>query len=80
APRGYSGLFDAVKINSDELNRIYQYDASLLSLSDELKHATDIALESMGSDGFPAAIRNLISVAQQSLDLYDRRSEVVFEK
>src|SRR4026207_973521 len=27
APRGYSGLFDAVKINEEELEAIYQYDS-----------------------------------------------------
>lgn len=78
APRGYSGLFDAVKINSEELSRVYQYDASLLALSDDLSRAIDHVEESMNSDGFSAAIRNLVSVAQQCLDLYERRAEVVF--
>ncbi len=78
APRGYSGLFDAVKINSAELSHIYQYDASLFALSEDLSRAIDHVEESMNSDGFPAAIRNLVTVAQQCLDLYERRSEVVF--
>ena len=80
APRGYSGLFDAVKINSDELSKIYQYDASLLALSDDLDRAIDHVEESMNSEGFSAAIRNLVTVAQQCLDMYERRAEVVFEK
>lgn len=80
APRGYSGLFDAVKINSEELSKIYQYDASLLALSEDLSRAIDHVEESMNSDGFSAAIRNLVTVAQQSLDMYERRTEIVFEK
>ena len=80
APRGYSGVFDAVKINSEELNKIYQYDASLLAQSDELSRAIDHVEETMNSDGFPAAIRNLVTAAQQCNDLYERRVEVVFQQ
>jgi hypothetical protein len=32
ATRGYSGLFDAVKINEGELAQLYQYDAAMLIL------------------------------------------------
>ena len=77
APRGYSGLFDAVKINEEELAQIYQYDASMLDLADEVARAVDNIEASIGSDGLPAAIRSLTNVAQQCIDIYDRRSEVV---
>lgn len=80
APRGYSGVFDAVKINSNELQKMYQYDASLLAMSDEVGRAIDHIQESIGTDGLLAAIRNLTSTAQQCLDLYERRSEVVFSE
>ena len=36
ATRGYAGLFDAVKINEEELSKIYQYDAAMLDLVDEV--------------------------------------------
>jgi hypothetical protein len=78
APRGYSGLFDAVKINNEELAKIYQYDATLLAMSDEVCHAIDNLQASVGTDGLLAAIRNLVSISQQCLDLYERRGEVVF--
>ncbi|MBN2550542.1 MAG: hypothetical protein JXB15_15365 [Anaerolineales bacterium] len=78
APRGYSGLFDAVKIGEDELARIYQYDAAMLDLGDEVGRAVDNVEASIGSEGLPAAIRHLRSLAQQAVDVYNRRSEVVF--
>ena len=78
APRGYSGLFDAVKINEQELTQIYQYDASMLDLADEIGRAIDNVEASMGTEGLPAALRNLTSKTQQCIDVYDRRSEVVF--
>ena len=78
APRGYSGLFSAVKINEDELNQIYQYDAAMLDLVDDISRAVDNVEASIGSEGLAAAIRNLVSASQQCIDIYNRRSEIVF--
>lgn len=78
APRGYSGLFDAVKINEEELARLYQYDSSLLDQVDIVSRAIDNVELSVGGDGLPAAIRNLVNVSRQADQLYDRRAEVVF--
>ena len=35
ARRGYSGLFSAVKVNEDDLTRLYDYDAAMLDLVDQ---------------------------------------------
>jgi hypothetical protein len=75
ATRGYSGLFDAVKINEDELAKLYEYDATMLALADEVGRALDNVEASIGSDGLPAALRNVIKVAQQCIDIYNRREE-----
>ena len=75
ATRGYSGLFDAVKINEDELAKLYEYDANMLALADEVGRALDNVEASIGSDGLPAALRNVIKVAQQCIDIYNRREE-----
>ena len=77
ATRGYSGLFDAVKINEEELALLYQYDAQMLDLVDEVSRAIDNVEASIGSDGLPASIRHLKSISQQSIDVYDRREEVI---
>ncbi len=77
ASRGYSSLFEAVKINEAELAKLYEYDASLLDKTDEVSRAIDNVQESIGTDGLKAAIRNLKSVAQQAIDAFDRREEVV---
>lgn len=77
ASRGYSGLFDAVKINQDELAQIYAYDAKLLDLAEEVGRAVDNIQASVGSDGLMASIRNLITVAQQSIEAFNRRDEVM---
>jgi len=80
ATRGYSGLFDAVKINEEELAKLYQYDATMLDLVDEVARAVDNVETSVGSEGLPAALRHLRTVTQQCIDVYDRRAEVVFSQ
>jgi hypothetical protein len=77
ATRGYSGLFDAVQINEDELRRIYEYDAALLEMAPEVSRAIDNVEASIGSEGLPAAIRHLTSIARQADELFDHREEVV---
>lgn len=76
ATYGYSSLFEAVKINEAELNRLYDYDAGLLNLVDEVSRAIDNVEASVGTDGLPAAIRHLTNQAQQAIDIYNRREEV----
>lgn len=77
ATRGYSSLFEATKIGQDELARLYTYDASMLDLAQEVGRAVDNIESSMGSDGLPAAIRNLKTVSQQCVDVFDRREEAI---
>lgn len=77
ATRGYSGLFDAVKINEEELAKLYEYDAGMLDLVDEVGRAIDNIEASVGSDGLPAALRNLVSVTQRCIDVFDLREEVI---
>jgi hypothetical protein len=77
ASYGYSGLFDAVKINENELAQLYQYDLALLQSADEVGKAVDNVETSIGSDGLPAAIRNLTNLAQQSVTAFNKRSEAM---
>jgi hypothetical protein len=76
AARGYSGLFDAVKINEKELEALYQYDLAFFELADQVKGAVD-NLEATITDeaALPAAIRNLITIARLAIETFDRRSE-----
>jgi len=78
APRGYSGLFDAVKINEKELVAIYQFDAAFFDLAEQVGRANDNVEASMGDEAsLPAAIRNLTSLARLTNETYNKRSEVV---
>lgn len=77
ASYGYAGLFDAIKIKEDELTNIYQYDTALLEKGAAVSAAIDNVESSIGSDGLPAALRHLISVSQECVDLFNKRSDAL---
>jgi hypothetical protein len=78
APRGYSGLFDAVKINEAELEKIYQFDAAFFTLADQVKSGVDNVEATLGDEAaLPAAIRNVTSLARLAVETYNKRSEAV---
>lgn len=78
AARGYSGVFDAVKINEKELEAIYQFDVAFFQLGDQLKSGVDNLEASLADEtALPASIRNLVSIARLAVETFERRSEVV---
>ncbi|MFQ5943467.1 MAG: hypothetical protein ACE5JF_07935 [Anaerolineales bacterium] len=81
APRGYAGFFDAVRINQDELDSLYQYDLELLGFADRVLEAV-AGLEAAVGNGedLPEAIESLVSVAGKATRAYDRRTEVVLSE
>jgi hypothetical protein len=60
AARGYSGAFDVVKIKDEQLERIYEFDASLLTGVEEIGVLFD----------------NLESISEQNLDTKDAEAKV----
>jgi hypothetical protein len=76
ASRGYSGVFDAVKINEAELAKLYEYDSAMFNMVDQVGKAIDNIEASVGTDGLPAAMRNLESISRQCIEIFDRREEV----
>jgi hypothetical protein len=77
ASYGYAGLFDHARIGKDELAELYAYDSALLDKAELLAGAVDNVEASIGTDGLPAAIRNLTTISQEAVDTFDRRHEVI---
>ncbi len=76
AARGYSGLFDAVKINQPELEQLYNFDLSFFDLAEQIGRALDNVESSIGDDAaLPAAIRNITTLGRQAVETFNRRSE-----
>jgi hypothetical protein len=77
AAYGYAGFFDAVRIQSDELEKLYAYDVALLEKVDEIERAVDNVEASLNSDGLPAALSHLKTMGQEALDVFNLRKEVI---
>ena len=77
ASYGYAGLFDAVKIKEDDLAQVYQFDLKLLELDDAVSHAMDNVEASIGTDGLPAAIKNLATISQSCVETFNQRSDML---
>jgi len=77
AAYGYAGFFDAVRVNSDELEKIYAFDLALLEGAETIQRAVENVQVSIGTDGLPAAIRHLTGLAQEAIDQFNRRSETI---
>lgn len=78
ASYGYSGFFDAVKINEDELAQLYEFDLAFFNVADQIGNALDNVEASMGDvEGIKAAIRNLVSQAREAVTTFERRYEMI---
>lgn len=77
ASYGYAPFFDAIKVREEELSRVYEYDLFLLNAADEIERAVDNLESSLGTDGLSASIRNLTVLAQNVVDAFNKRSEVI---
>ena len=77
ASYGYAGFFDAVRVHDEELQKLYEFDLMMLENAENVKNAVDNVETSIGGEGLPAAIRNVITVSQEAIDAYNRRDEVI---
>jgi hypothetical protein len=77
ASYGYSGFFDAVKINEKELEKIYTFDAAFFMLADQISSSLDNVEAAIAGDGLKAAIRAVNDLARQAVETYDRRYETI---
>lgn len=77
AAYGYTGFFDAVKVDEEALGKLYAFDDALLENANTVTAAVDTVQTSIGSDGLKAAIRNLTAVATECNTTFNRRKEVL---
>jgi DNA repair ATPase RecN len=84
ATYGYSGLFDAVRVKEEDLERVYEFDATLLDYADRVESAVTEAQSLVECEPGQEpekdlrskilAIRNL---AREANATFDRRQEVL---
>ncbi|MDZ4160043.1 MAG: hypothetical protein U1B80_09675 [Anaerolineaceae bacterium] len=77
AAYGYAGFFDSIKINEEELARLYNHDLSLLESAAGIMNAVNNVEASIGTDGFAASVRYLTTTAQDCVESFNRRAETL---
>jgi hypothetical protein len=78
AAYGYSGVFDAVKIDAADLDRLYRFDLAFFELANEIEQT----IQNLSSAFLEPAttsqqIRRLIELSAQANQIFDHRQEVL---
>lgn len=77
AAYGYSGFFDAVKINEKELEALYAFDTAFFELADQIERGLDNVEAAIAGDGLKAALSAVDDLARQANEAFDKRSQVI---
>jgi hypothetical protein len=75
ADYGYSGFFDLVKINEEDLHRFYEYDLSLRSFIADIRDSID-ELADAEDDEMEVALADLDEAVDALGDMIDERENV----
>jgi hypothetical protein len=76
ADRGYSGMFDAVKVGEAELERVYQFDLSLAEGVDEVE-AKIKQFANVDKETQDKLLREATKLVDQVDDYFDKREEIL---
>jgi hypothetical protein len=78
ATYGYSGMFDAVRINQAELEQMYNFDLALFEYVDRLDAATDRLREAISiGEGLTETIRIIQDICREANSTFDQREHVI---
>ena len=78
ASYGYSGLFDAAKINEAELEQMYNFDAALFGYVERLEAANDRLRQAIPSgEGLVETVRIVQDICREANSTFDQREHVI---
>lgn len=77
ASYGYSGLFDAVKINEKELEKLYNFDLAFFEIADQMASGLDNVAAGIGGEGLKSALRAVDGLALLATETYDKRYQIL---
>jgi hypothetical protein len=81
ASYGYAGLFDAVKVKEDELDRLYEFDNELVDEVDQIAAGVDkVTSAVMAGDAIGVAIAELILAVEQANLTFNHRREAILQE
>ncbi|MEX2162402.1 MAG: hypothetical protein WD751_10880 [Anaerolineales bacterium] len=77
ASYGNAGFFDAKKIKSPELKRLYEFDLALVERADSISAGVDAVQAAVGTEDMAAPVTNLVNLTRDLVSTFDQRSEVI---
>jgi hypothetical protein len=77
APRGYTGLFDAAKVNEKTLADVYAFDSSLLAYQDQLATGLRAMADAIGTDGVSHVLDQLDALVSEIGVTLGRRADAL---
>jgi len=77
ASYGYAGLFDAVRIKEDDLDRVYEFDSALVSYADRIEGAIGRAREGLEGEDARSLILIVRDLAREANTTFDQRQDVL---
>ncbi len=77
ASYGYGGLFDAVRIKEDDLDRVYEFDNALIAYVERIEGAIATARESVAGEDPRSPILLIRDLAREANSVFDERVEVM---
>lgn len=77
ATYGYGGLFDAVKIKEDDLDRVYQFDDALMGFADRIDGAVQRAREGLDGEEARSLVLMIRDITREANATFDERQDVL---
>lgn len=78
APQGYSGFFDATKVDAEDLSRLYHFDENMLHYANAIADEVSALHEAVHGDGdIGARIDQLDMTVQQANSAFSSRQEIL---
>ncbi|HQE92369.1 MAG TPA: hypothetical protein PLH19_01965 [Anaerolineae bacterium] len=77
AAYGYGGLFDAVKIKEEDLDRVYEFDTALVGYADRIENAISNARTGMEGEEIRSLILMVRDLAREANTTFDERQDVL---
>jgi len=78
AAYGYAGLFDAVRVQEEQLDALYVYDSALTSSVDQLAEKMDkLAIAAMSGEELMPLANDTLLLLQELNTTLDRRKDVI---
>ncbi|MEA3340351.1 MAG: hypothetical protein U9R15_10330 [Chloroflexota bacterium] len=78
ATYGYSGMFDAAKVNEAELEQMYNFDAAMFEYVERLDAASDRLREAISvGEGLVETIRIVQDICREANSTFDQREHII---